>query len=133
MSKAEVLFNVLPQLRQQRPPRKVVMAARNAARECSVEELSEFYRQRAYKDAAFLEEISCPLRDTKASPTVHQGGSDESSRPIAKEVDSVGSEQPISVRSKGTPLTAEKSGDVEPTVRSSGGSDSPSDSPLNFL
>lgn len=133
MSKAEALFNLLPQLRQQRPPRKVVIAARNAARECSVEELSEFYRLRAYKDAAHLGDIGCPLRDTVASPTAHQGGSDGISRPKAGETDSDGSEQPVSMRSEGTPLTAEKSGDVEPTVRSSGGSDSPSDLPLNFF
>ena len=133
MSKAEALFNVLPQLRQHNPPRKVVIAARNAARQCSVEELSEFYRLRAYKDATFLEDIGCPLRDTEASPTVHQGGSDESSRPIAKETDSDGSEQSVSVRSKGTPSTAKSKGDADTTIRSSGGSDSPSVSPLNFF
>ena len=133
MSKAESLFNVMPQLRGGKPPRKVLSAARNAARQCSVDELSEFYQQRAYKDAIFLMEIGCPLRDTVASPTAHQGGSDEISRPKAGEADSDGSEQPVSMRSEGTPLTAEKSGDVEPTVRSSGGSDSPSDLPLNFF
>lgn len=128
-----MLFNVLPQLRQHNPPRKVVIAARNAARQCSAEELSEFYRLRAYKDATFLKEISCPLRDTEASPAVYQGGSGESSRPIANEDDSVGAEQPSSLRSEGTPLTAKKSGGADTAIRSSGGSDSPSDSPLNFL
>ena len=133
MSKAEVLFNVLPQVRQHNPPRKVLMAARNAARQCSVEELSEFYRLRAYNDAAFLEEIGCPLRGTEASPTVHQGGSDESSRPKAKDNDSVGAEQSLSSRSEGTPLIAKNKGDADTTIRSSGGSDSPSASPLNFF
>ena len=133
MSKAEPLFNVMPELRSGKPPRKVLSAARNAARQCSVDELSEFYRLRAYKDAAFLKEIGCPLRDTEASPTVHQGGSDESSRPIAKVADSDGSEQPVSVRSEGTPLIAKNKGDADTTIRSSGGSDSPSVSPLNFF
>ena len=133
MSKAEALFNVLPQLRQHNPPRKVVIAARNAARGCSVEELSEFYRLRAYKDATFLKEIDCPLREIEASPTVHQGGSDESSRPKAKDNDSVGAEQSLSSRSEGTPLIAKNKGDADTTIRSSGGSDSPSVSPLNFF
>ena len=133
MSKAEALFNLMPQVRQHNPPRKALIAARNAAMGCSVEELSEFYRLRAYNDAAHLGDIGCPLRDTVASPTVHQGGSDESSRPKAGEADSEGSEQPASMRSEGTPLTAEKSGDAEPTLRSNSGSDSPSDQLLGFL
>lgn len=133
MSRADVLFNVLPSLRATPLPRKAVVAARNAARQCSVDELLEFYRQRAYKDAAFLAEIGCPLRDSEASPTVYQGGSDKSSRPTANEDDSVGAEQPDSLRSEGTPSTAKSKGDADTTIRSSSGSDSPSDSLLNFL
>ena len=133
MSKAESLFNVMPQLRGGKPPRKVLSAARNAARQCSVDELSEFYQQRAYKDAIWLMEIGCPLRDAEASPTVHQGGSDESSRPKASEGDSVGAEQSSSLRSEGTPSIAKSKGDADTTIRSSGESASPSDSPLNFF
>ena len=133
MSRAEQLFNVMHLLRQRPLPRKVVVAARNAAVTCSVDELSEFYRQRAYQDAAFLAEIGCPLRDSEASPAVYQGGSDKSSRPTANEDDSVGAEQPDSLRSEGTPLTAKSKGDADTTIRSSSGSDSPSDSLLNFL
>ena len=57
MSKAEALFNLMPQVRQDNPPRKALIAARNAAMGCSVEELSEFYKQRAVKDATFLKDI----------------------------------------------------------------------------
>ena len=109
------------------------MAARNAAKQCSVEELFEFYQQQTYKDAEHLASIGCPLRGSVASPAVHQGGSGEVSRPKAKGTDSDGSEGAVSVRSRGTPLTAEKSSDAEPTVRPGGESDSPLDSPLDLF
>ena len=73
------------------------------------------------------------LRKTWASPTVHQGGSGEFSRPIASGAGSDGSEQPSSVRSEGTPSTAESNSDADATIRSSSGLDSPSDSLLNFF
>jgi len=133
MSRADVLFNVLPMLREQPLPRKVVVAARNAARQCSVEELYEFYKQRAYKDAAFLKEIGCPLRDYDASPSVYRGGSGEISRPIANVEDSVGAESSSTKRSEGAPSTAKKSGSAVPTDRPSSGKDSPSTSLLGLL
>ena len=133
MSKAEVLFNALPLLRQHPLPRKVVVAARNAARQCSVEELSEFYTQRAYKDAAFLKEIGCQLQGYDASPSVYRGGTGEISRPIAKVEDSVGAESSSTKRSEGAPSTAKKRGSAVPTDRPSSGKDSPSTSLLGLL
>lgn len=133
MSRAEVLFNALPLLRQRPLPRKVVVAARNAARQCSVEELSEFYKQRAYKDAAFLEEIGCQLQGYDASPSVYRGGTGEISRPIANVEDSVGAESSSTGRSEGAPSTAKKRGSAAATDRPSGGKDSPSTSLLGLL
>ena len=120
-------------LRQRPLPRKVVVAARDAARQCSVEELSEFYKQRAYKDAAFLKEIGCPLRGYDASPSDYRGGTGEISRPIAHVEDSVGAEPPSTKRSEGAPSTAKKRGRAVATDRPSGGKDSPSTSLLGLL
>jgi len=133
MSRAEQLFNVMHLLRQRPLPRKAVVAARNAAMTCSADDLSEYYRQRAYKDADFLAKIGIQLQNTEASPTVYQSGSDEISRPIAKVEYSVGAEKVSTKRSEGAPSIAKKSRDAVPADRPRSAEETPTDALRGFL
>ena len=133
MSKAEQLFNVMHLLRKRPLPRKAVIAARNAAMTCSADDLSEYYRRRAYKDADFLAKIGIQLQNPEASPTVHQSGTDEIRRPKAKVENSVGAEKASTKRSQGMPSIAKKSGDAVPTDRPRSAKETPTDALRGFL
>ena len=108
MSEAAVLFNLCS---RRDSSRKALVSLKRAAENCSVDELIEFYKQRAIEDASWLtSEIGIQLRNDDASPSVYQGGSGKRSQPTAQQPSSVGADCKEPTRLKGKPLTAKKSG-----------------------
>lgn len=106
MSDAAVLYN-LCSVRDS--SRKAIVSLSRAAGKCSIEELVEFYKQKAIHDASWLtSELGIQLQNDDASPSAHQGGSGELSRPTVKRSSPVGAGVKGPKRSEGKPLTAKK-------------------------
>ena len=136
MPSADVVFNLCS---CRDATRKASASLRRAANECTLDELIKFYQQRAVDDAEWLRsKLGIQLQNPDASPAVQQGGSAATSQPNVQKSGPVGAGNKDAVRLKGTPLIAKKGGKpsglkATTTTRSSAGSDSPSDSPLDFL
>ena len=131
MSAASALFN-LCSVRDS--SRKALVSLKRSAAICSLDELVEFYKQRAIEDANWLtSELGIQLQNDDASPSAYQGGSGKRSQPIVQQPPSVGAEGKEPVRLEGKPLKAKKSSKdalsfVTAASQPDAGSDSPSKS-----
>ena len=128
MSAASALFN-LCSVRDS--SRKALVSLKRSAVNCSLDELVEFYKQRAIEDASWLtSELGIQLQNDDASPSAYQGGSGKRSQPTVQQPPSVGAEGKEPVRLEGKPSTAKKSGkDVLSFVNAASRTDADLDSP----